>query len=105
MDVLEILNTIKEEWVLLVFVFTMGGIWWQGKEWFKKVTEQLDKSSVTHTEQNMMLQSIYEKTERLEDRTDKIEHMVNSIHEELHEQEIELAVLKNSPRRRSASKS
>ena len=95
MDVLEIFETIQKNWALLIFVFTLGGIWWQGKAWFKKIESSLTRDSADHTNQTAMLQSIHDKIENLEDRTTKIEETVTRIHEEQHDQEVKLAVLES----------
>ena len=96
MEVLDILETIKKDWPLLVFVFAVGGVWWQGKEWFKKIESSLTREGTQHHDQSIMLQSIHDKIESLEDRTTKIEETVTRIHEEQHEQEIKLAVLETT---------
>jgi hypothetical protein len=102
MNVLEIFETIQKNWALLVFVFTLGGIWWQGKAWFKKIETSLTRDSADHTNQTAMLQSIHDKIENLEDRTTKIEETVIRIHEEQHEQEVKLAVLESVSEVKSA---
>lgn len=93
MTLTDLFSTLQEDWPLLVFVFTMGGIWWQGKYWFKKIETSLTREGGEHHDQSAMLQSIIDKIENLEDRTTKIEDTVVRIHQELHEQEIKLAVL------------
>ena len=98
MTLLELVDTIQRDWPLLVFVFMLGGIWWQGKTWFKRLEETLTREGSEHHTQNTMLQSIHDKMENLEDRTTKIEDTVTRIHEELHEQEIKLAVLETAKR-------
>lgn len=98
MTLSELVDTIQRDWPLLVFVFMLGGIWWQGKTWFKKIEESLAHEGSEHHTQHAMLQTIHDKMENLEDRTTKIEDTVTRIHEELHEQEIKLAVLENAKR-------
>jgi len=93
MDSLAILETIKSDWSILVVVFVLGGAWYQGKQWFKKITDSLDREGADHALQNQKLESILEKMERLETRTDKIEVAVGEIHTALHEQEVKLEVL------------
>ena len=105
MDTLEIIEMIRKDWPLLVFVFAMGGIWWQGKEWFKKIETSLVRESSEHRGQSEMLRSIHDKVENLEDRISKIEITVTKIHEEQHDQEIKLAVLEtNANTRRRTSR-
>lgn len=93
MDIVELLNLIKRDWALLAVVFALGGAWWQGKDWFKKINDTLEKVGREHKEQSEVLASIHRKTELLETRTDAIESTVNEIHEKIHEQEVKLAVL------------
>jgi hypothetical protein len=93
MEFLDIIKTIEKDWPLLAFVFALGGVWWQGKNWFKKIEVSLTREGDDHRLQGAMLQSIHDKIENLEDRTTKIEETVTRIHEEQHEQEIKLAVL------------
>ena len=96
MNILEIFQSIEGNWPLLVFVFAASGIWWQGKDWFKKIEQSLDREGEEHRSQNLMLRSIHEKVENLENRISKIENAVIQIHEEQHDQEIKLAVLENT---------
>jgi hypothetical protein len=105
MDINEILRVLKNDWAFLVFAFTIGGIWWQGKAWFKKLDTAFDREGGEHKDQSAMLQSIHDKIENLEDRTTKIEETVTKIHEEQHQQEVKLAVLESSqPRHRNTTR-
>lgn len=92
-DIITIITTIKEDWTMLLFVFGVGAIWWQGKHWFSKVANGLDKALSEHDNQNVMLHHIRTKTDLLEERSDKIESTVNEINNKLQEQEVKLAVL------------
>jgi hypothetical protein len=92
----DIIQTIQEDWAILVFFFTLGGIWWQGQAWFKKIETSLVRESNDHHGQTAMLRSIHDKVENLEDRIGKIEETVVRIHEEQHEQEVKLAVLETT---------
>lgn len=102
MNLQEILNTIIDDWALLMFMFTVGGIWWQGKAWFKKIDAALNHEGNEHRDQNSMLQSIHDKVENLEDRISKIEQTVIRIHEDQHEQEVKLAILETAQEPRQA---
>jgi uncharacterized protein (UPF0335 family) len=93
MDILAILETVKHDWSILVVVFVLGGAWYQGKQWFKKITDSLEREGADHALQNQKLESILEKMERLEVRTDMIETSVGEIHKALHDQEVKLEVL------------
>jgi len=96
MDILEILKTIKEDWALLVFFFALGGAWWQGKEWFKKLDETLSKATAQHGEQSKVLDNIHTKLDNIDTRLDNLESSTTKMHEELHEAEVKLAVLQNT---------
>jgi uncharacterized protein YoxC len=104
MDILELLKTIQQEWALLVFFFTLGGCWWQGKAWFDRVNRTLDRVNSQHNAQNNMLETISHQTTRLTDKVDALEVKVDEIHDKVHEQEIKLAVLESSRRTRAAAK-
>jgi hypothetical protein len=103
MNIYDIITTIHEDWSTLVFVFALGAAWWQGKHWFAKVTSGLDKALIQHDNQNNMLEHIQMKTDLLEERSDKIESIVNEIHDKLHEQEVKLAVLESVTERKIRS--
>jgi hypothetical protein len=93
MNIHDIITTIQEDWVIIVFVFGLGGAWWQGKQWFSGVTEGLKKAISQHDNQTNILEHIQMKTDLLEERFDKVESTVIEIHNKLHEQEVKLAVL------------
>jgi hypothetical protein len=101
MNILEIIRTIEDNWPLLVFVFALGGAWWQGTVWFRRVNNALDEANTQHLSQNSLLCDIRNKTENLEKRIDKIEIITVQIHEELHDQEIKLAVLETTRDRKT----
>lgn len=96
MNIVELLTAIEENWALLVFVFALGGAWWQGTVWFRRVNTALDYANEQHGLHHSVLCDIRNKTENLERRIDKIEIITVQIHEELHEQEIKLAVLETT---------
>ena len=104
MDILELLRTIQQEWALLVFFFTLGACWWQGKAWFERVNQGLDRANKQHAAQNNMLETISHQTTRLAEKIDTVEAKVDEIHDKVHEQEIKLAVLESSRRTRAAAK-
>lgn len=104
MELLELLKTIQEEWALLVFFFTLGGCWWQGKAWFNGVNRKLAAMNDQHNQQGQMLESISHQTCRLTEKVDALEVKVDEIHDKVHEQEIKLAVLESSRHIRSAAK-
>ena len=95
-DIIELLKTIKEDWALLVFFFTLGGAWWQGKAWFKKLDETLAGVGAQHAAQDKSLADLHTKLDNIDVRVEQLETNTAKIHEELHEAEIQLAVLQNS---------
>ena len=96
MDILEIINTIKEHWALLVFVFGLGGAWFQGKMWFEQTNKTLSIVGEQHEQQNRSLEGLHTKIDSIDDRLVKVENTVTRMHEELHDQEIKLAVLETT---------
>ena len=96
MDIIQIITTIKEDWVLLVFFFTMGGAWWQGKAWFKKLDDTLLKSNGQHGELGKILEEVHNKLDVIDKRINSLEGTTNRMHEDLHEAEVKLAVLQNT---------
>lgn len=99
MDILELFKTIQEEWALLVFFFGLGGAWIQGKMWFKGVNESISQANLQHSEQNKILSSVKTDIGYLKDQINDIEYTVKSIHEQVHDQEVKLAVLENKNKR------
>lgn len=95
-DIIELLKTIKEDWALLVFFFTLGGAWWQGKEWFKKINDTLSSVGAEHAAQNKVLADINTKLDNIDERVGKLEETTTKLHEELHDTEVKLAVLQNT---------
>jgi low affinity Fe/Cu permease len=111
MDIVELLKTIKEDWALLVFVFGLGGAWIQGKMWFanfnrsfKEIHIKLDTEQGQHNTQTSLMTSLHDKIDNLETRVAKVEDTVSKVHEELHDQEVKLAVLESAQPRRVARK-
>ena len=96
MDIIEIITTIKEDWVLLVFFFTMGGAWWQGKAWFKKLDDTLLKSNGQHGELSKVLEEVHSKLDTINSRITSLETTTTRMHDDLHEAEVKLAVLQNT---------
>jgi uncharacterized protein YlxW (UPF0749 family) len=99
MDILQILKTIQEDWLILLFFFGLGGAWIQGKMWFNRVNYGLSKANDQHSEQNRILTSVQHDLINLKDKVNDIEYTVKSIHEEVHDQEIKLAVLESKKNR------
>jgi hypothetical protein len=95
-DIIELVKTIKEDWALLVFFFTLGGAWWQGQAWFRKLDETLAGVGSQHEEQNTAIAAIGVKLDAIEVRIENLERLTDKIHDELHEAEVQLAVLQNT---------
>jgi hypothetical protein len=96
MNITQLLQAVNDNWALLLSAFALGGFWWQGTVWFKRVNSALDYANTQHDKQSIMLSDIKNKSQDLSNRMDKIEIIVVQIHEELHDQEIKLAVLEST---------
>lgn len=92
---MSIVNTVISEWWLIGFFFTLGGIWWQGKSWFDGVNKQLADTTNVHSEQNKILTELHNKINNIQQRVERIDLTLSKVHEEVHEQEIKLAVLES----------
>lgn len=104
MDLLEIIKTIKEDWAVLMFFFSLGAAWWQGKEWFKKVNSTLDSVKKTVEDNSNGVAMLHQKMDHLHDRVGNLEKTTEQIDHELQKQEIKLAVIEStSPARRGAA--
>lgn len=99
MDILQILKTIQEDWIILLFFFGLGGAWIQGKMWFYRVDKNIREANSQHAEQNRILSLVKNDISYLKEKVSDIEYTVKSIHEEVHDQEIKLAVLENKNKR------
>lgn len=99
MDILQILKTIQEDWIILLFFFGLGGAWIQGKMWFHRVDKTIREANSQHAEQNRILSLVKNDISYLKEKVSDIEYTVKSIHEEVHDQEIKLAVLENKNKR------
>lgn len=104
MDVLHILTTIKDDWAILAFFFALGGAWWQGKTWFKKVNLTLDKVKETTATNTDQLKDLHSKVDQLSDKVTNLEHSLEDIKEEQHNQDVKLAVLETTNTRTAISR-
>lgn len=96
MDILEIIKTIKEDWALLVFFFAMGGAWWQGKAWFKKLDDTLSMATGQHGDQSRSIDNINLKLDSIGTRITNLEMITAKMHDDLQDTEVRLAVLQNT---------
>lgn len=102
MEAYKLLDTIIREWSLLVAVFGLGAAWWQGRMWFHRVNTNMEQVAVQHAQQDELLKQIHEKTHCIDNRLVKVENTIERMHEEIHQQEIKLAIIEStaSTRRR-----
>ena len=96
-----IINTAIHDWWLLGFFFTLGGFYFQGKAWFEGVNKKLGETSAVHDQQNAVLTELHSKVTNIEERVERMDMMLSKVHEEVHDQEIQLAVLQNQRPRRT----
>jgi uncharacterized coiled-coil DUF342 family protein len=101
-ELIEIINTIIHDWWLLGFFFTLGGLWWQGKTWFEGVNKKLGETSAVHDEQNKMLTELHNKVSNIEEKVERMDQLLTKVHEEVHTQEVKLAVLESKPTRQKS---
>lgn len=94
-DLNAIINTIIKDWWLLGFFFTLGGIWWQGKAWFNGIDKKLDDSETIHTQQLAIITALKVKVDSMEESIKNIENQLFTVHEEVHDQEVKIAVLES----------
>lgn len=94
-DFITLANTVIREWWLLIFFFTLGGAWWQLKHWFNRVNINMDYAFKEHEAQNQILGILHEKVINIEQDVSDIKKELITVHEEVHEQEVKLAVLEN----------
>ena len=98
MNIVEFIRALEDNWQIVVFAFTLGGIWWQGTVWFRRVNTALEEANSHHNDQNEVLCDIRNKTENLERRIDKIEIIVSDIENHVRVQEVKLAVIDDRQR-------
>lgn len=104
MDIESILTAIREDWAILVFFFTLGGVWMQGKTWFESVNKKLLEASTTQQEHQDALSTLSTKVDTMSMQLADIHQELTTVHEEVHEQEIKLAVLDSPSRRKRTTR-
>ena len=108
MDIIKLLETVQRDWAIVMLFFALGGAWIQGKMWVEKINKNLDRSTTEHGELCAKIDNVrddvlgvHNKLDTMETRQLKIESQVEVIHEEIHQQEIKLAVLESkAPQRK-----
>lgn len=93
METLSFIDNLVQNWEILATAFVVGGVYYQAKTWFKKITLLLENTGNTHAAQNVVLDTIHDKIDQLDKRMAKLEGSVDMIIIENHEQSIKLAVL------------
>lgn len=95
MEALTLIDTIVNDWKIIVAAFTIGGFYFQSKLWFERITTILENSGKVHGEQNNSLDNINKKLESLDDRMAKIEDAVETVKNDNQSQAIKIAVLES----------
>jgi hypothetical protein len=93
MSPIEMVNSINENWTMAIFIFALGGMWWQFKSWIRRLTEMLRQSSITHSNQNIVLDGINKHLDSITVKVEKMEKKIDEIHSDVHAQAIKIAVL------------
>lgn len=93
METLSLLDTIINDWKIIVFAFAVGTFYYQAKMVVKKIMTALENTSTTHQAQNTILDNINEKVDALDKRLSKIEGGLELVSLENHEQSVRLSVI------------
>jgi hypothetical protein len=93
METLTLLDHILNDWKIIVAAFTIGGLFYQAKIWFKRITVALDNTATTHNLQNKLLDNMNDKLDGLDKRIAKIEGSIDMIKVDNHDQEVRLSVI------------
>jgi hypothetical protein len=93
MEALSLLDTLLNDWKIIVAAFTIGGLFYQAKVWFKRITVALDNTATTHNIQNTLLDNMNDKLDGLDKRIAKIEGSIEMVKIDNNDQAVRLAVL------------
>lgn len=93
MEALSLLDTLLNDWKIIVAAFTIGGLFYQAKVWFKRITVALDNTATTHSIQNTLLDNMNDKLDGLDKRIAKIEGSIEMIKVDNQDQEVRLSVI------------
>lgn len=93
METLTLLDHILGDWKIIVAAFTVGGLFYQAKVWFKRITVALDNTATTHNIQNTLLDNMNDKLDGLDKRIAKIEGSIEMVKIDNNDQAVRLAVL------------
>jgi hypothetical protein len=93
MEALTFLDTIFNDWKIIVAAFAIGGLYYEAKIAFKKIIKGIENTSNTHSAQNIILDAIHDKIEGLDKRLSKIEGSIEMVQVENHSQSVRLTVI------------
>ena len=96
MDIIGLIEYVQSNWAFAATIFGAGAMWYQGAMWFKKVNYKLEKVGDQHSEQNDKLDILTVSVNEMKHDVAAIKAELVTVHEEVHEQEIKLAVLENT---------
>ena len=96
MDIIGLIEYIQSNWAFAATIFGAGAMWYQGAMWFKKVNYKLEQVGDQHSEQNDKLDILTVSVNEMKHDVAAIKSELITVHEEVHEQEIKLAVLENT---------
>lgn len=96
MDIIGLIEYVQSNWGFAATIFGAGAMWYQGAMWFKKVNYKLEQVGDQHNSQNDKLDSLTISVNEMKHDVSAIKAELMTVHEEVHEQEIKLAVLENT---------
>ena len=96
MDIIGFIEFVQGNWIYASTIFGAGAMWYQGAMWFKKVNYKLEQVGDQHNAQNEKLDSLTISVNEMKHDVSAIKAELMTVHEEVHEQEIKLAVLENT---------
>ena len=96
MDIIGLIEYVQSNWAFAATIFGAGAMWYQGAMWFKKVNHKLEVVGGQHKSQDDKLDSLTTSVNEIQRDVSEIKRELVTVHEEVHEQEIKLAVLENT---------
>jgi septal ring factor EnvC (AmiA/AmiB activator) len=96
MDIIGLIEFVSEHWGYAATIFGAGAMWYQGAMWFKKVNYKLEQVGAQHKSQDDKLDALVVSVNEMKHDVAAIKAELITVHEEVHEQEIKLAVLENT---------
>jgi len=95
METLTLLDSILNNWHIIIIAFGVGGFYFQAKGVVRKIMTALENTSSTHATQNRILDSVVEKLDSLDRRVARIEGSIELIQHENNQQAVKIAVLES----------